>query len=215
MLIRCQHCPSYEVGAADPASLWNGAEELRSNRVFVNINDAAECNGTIYGWRVCPLRTEDDDDDDESSFQVVLAMYRYSSEVDAFFMVDGSYHELRLREDEIEYGECFDHMLNNSAYFDVEEGDRVAACWQRRYKRIELAVERQNYFLLELEVDSCYDYDSVDHDYDDVADQTILLSAFISEYIILCNYIDTHLPNLKSSIQTIHCAECLCSTYQT
>ena len=180
VLVCGQSCPSYEVGNTDTTS--QSGDELRGNRVFINIDHRARCNGTVYGWQICPLPA--DDDDESESVEVVLAMYSYYRDEDVFVMVEGSHHELSLLGEDIDFN-CFDFMLDPSEYFDVRVRDMVAACWYDDDNRIELSVSQRNEFLIHFGGDSCCEeciYDSYDDGYDDKGHHTLRLSAYISTH---------------------------------
>ena len=128
--------------------------DLRSERVYINADDPAECNGEVYGWRICPQYSYRSDSYNESeTFTVVLSMYSdYAHE--RFFIVDGSYMELNLTEDQLQ-DECFDYVLEPSQYFRVKEGNLVAVCWHDEGNRIELAIRQSDKNLITGRVDSC------------------------------------------------------------
>lgn len=124
-----QECPSYEVGKID--------RERKSripvvSAVYINDEDKALCNGTVYGWRFCSYQTNTAID---PPFQVHVSMYR-KSDGDRYQLVNGSQYEVTMDEGIASFT-CEDRFLEPRRYFSVERGDVVASCWEGG-NRIEL-----------------------------------------------------------------------------
>ena len=132
-----QHLPqsSCQAGYAGPID-EHEYDDVDRYRVYISGNDSAQCNGQVYGWRICPYPIDDYDTDELENFHVVLAMYHAGLQS----MVQGSYIRLNLPAEDVFEDECFDYMLEPSQYFNVKYGDMVAACWYNNYNKLDLTV---------------------------------------------------------------------------
>lgn len=198
--VRGQSCPSYEIGYNDEITDAT-VGPLESAHVYINIADPVQCSGRVYAWHLCPFLESDTeqsglegDDVQSGSFELVLAMYRLQN--DNLIIVKKSYHELSVENFD---GDCLYVPLESSEWFDVNEGDMVAACWYDEEEeeveegndiRIELAVHRDDKDIAEFEhdfVQSCSKSQiQLLHDdaLDTIDDQTLLLTAYISKALM-------------------------------
>ena len=131
---RAQICPSYEVGYI--RSFPGGQREPETATVYINTQEVAPCDGTVYGWQYCSNPTSVED----SPSQVQVSMYR-SGDDDSYELVSGSLYSL-IVEGNIDSYTCRDIFLNSSEYFSIQQGDMVAACWSGT-NRVELFGRRQ------------------------------------------------------------------------
>ena len=102
--------------------------------VYINDQNPAVCNGTVYGWRFCSYPTSGNED---PPFQVQISMYRRRNDDESYHLVNGSSNELTIDERVVSYT-YEDRFLEPSRHFSVEEGDMVAACWTGT-NRVELS----------------------------------------------------------------------------
>ena len=86
--------------------------------VYIKINEAATCNGTVYGWSYCL-----DPVDDRQAQEINIAMYRVQPN-GTYRLVDGSYYELKLDD----AFSCGNISLQLSERFTVQQGDVVGFC---------------------------------------------------------------------------------------
>ena len=129
-----QTCPSHQVGS----TARNGNDPRRDSqkgRVYLNMNEAAVCSGTVYGWRYCF-----DPDGDNPPHVIVLAMYR-PQQNGSYQLVPGSYYLLTIEED-LDTFSCRPTTLEPSEYFTVQENDVVAVCEPRNTRRVEVFFRR-------------------------------------------------------------------------
>ena len=127
-------CPSYEVGSI----VSNQRDKIgypNEGHVYLNMNEAAVCSGTVYGWRYC---FGPDTVDPPTS--LVLAMYR-PQQSGSYQMVPGSYYLLTVQERPDPFL-CESTILDPSEYFIVQENDMVAFCEPLDTSRVELFYER-------------------------------------------------------------------------
>ena len=97
--------------------------------VYLNVNKAAACNGTVTGWRYCF------DPDDDPQQQLIIAMYRPQLN-GTYKLIPGSYRQ--LDEGFEESYTCRNITLQPSEYFTVQENDVVAFCEEISTQRIEI-----------------------------------------------------------------------------
>ena len=161
-----QTCPSYEAGFTGSAT---GKHTPDTATVYINTEEPAPCNGTVYGWHYCS-----DEASGTSPLQVQLAMYRSFGE-DSYLLVSGSRYELRV-EDGIDSYTCQDEFLEPSEHFSVEQGDMVAACWSSE-NRVELFADKRRHDLI---IGGQCSQDSID-EFTVKTRRTLLLSAYISK----------------------------------
>ena len=143
-----QSCPSHEVGS----TARERNDERRSpeeGHVYLNMNEPAVCNGTVYGWRYCF-----DPDDDDPPHALVLAMYR-PQQNGTYQLVPGSYYPLTVEEDIINSFSCRSTMLEPSEYFTVHEKDVVAFCEPLDKTRVEVFFERRRNSLMHWNGEGC------------------------------------------------------------
>lgn len=187
--VRGQQCP-YEIGYTDFA-IPETVGPLESAHVYINVDDAVQCSGKVYAWFLCPLL--EIDDEQSGSFDLVLAMYRFHQNGN-LSIVMRSYYELNISEEEF-IEDCIYIHLEHSEWFDVVEGDVVAACWYEEEEEdetlIELAVPRNGKNLAEFEpsfAHSCSESNITllrENNVDTIYDHTLLLTAFISKPLML------------------------------
>ena len=128
-----QSCPSYEVGST--ARNQNPRRAPQEGSVYLNMNEAALCNGTVYGWRYCFQP-----DDDDPPHTIVLAVY-HPQQNGSYQLVPGSYYSLTIEED-LDRFSCRSTTLVPSEYFTVQENDVVAFCEPLMTLRVELFFRR-------------------------------------------------------------------------
>ena len=108
----------------------------------------------MYGWHICRARGSN-----VPNPEVILAMYHRVSSV--FTVVDGSYRELIVSDNDFEYNEeydleCLDYILEPSEYFRVKRRDVVGVCYEEDSEnRLELVVENTERELEILSTESC------------------------------------------------------------
>ena len=129
-----QTCPSHEVGST--ARNQNDQRDYpQEGHVYLNMNEAAVCSGTVYGWSYCF-----DPDGDEPPHALVLAMYR-PQQNGSYQLVPGSYYPLTIEED-LDRFSCSSTTLEPSEYFKVQENDVVAVCEPLMTLRVEVFFRR-------------------------------------------------------------------------
>lgn len=162
---------------------------LESAHVYINNDNPVQCRGTVYAWHLCPTLESDhineesaESEDEPYEVDLVLTMYR-SRPNGNLKIVKGSYHEIS---EEVSVDECINIYLERSEWFEVNEGDMVAACWYDG-NEIELAVHQDGKNLIEFEhsqIQSCSEnlITFLDYDYTDtIYSQTLFLTAYISK----------------------------------
>ena len=137
--------------------------------MYINAEEPAPCNGTVYGWHYCSYEASG-----TVPLQVQLAMYRSSGE-DSYRLVSGSRYELRV-EGGIDSYTCQDEFLEPSEHFSVEQGDMVAACWSSE-NRVELFANKGQHDLI---VGGQCSQDTID-EFTEKTRRTLLLSTYISK----------------------------------
>ena len=125
-----QSCPSYEVGST-AHNQNDQREDPQERQVYLNMNEAAVCSGTVYGWRYCF-----EPDGDAPPHAIVLAMYRHQQN-GAYQLVPGSYYLLTIKED-LDTFSCRSTTLEPSEYFTVQENDVVAFCEPLNTRHVEV-----------------------------------------------------------------------------
>ena len=118
-------CPSYEIGYSPDIGFPETAGPLESAHVYINVDDPVQCSGKVYAWLLCPLL--ESDDELSGSLELVLAMYRFQQNGN-LSIVKRSYYELNMSAEYFD-GDCIHVPLERSKWFDVVEGDMLAACW--------------------------------------------------------------------------------------
>ena len=107
-----QSCPSHEIGSTARTNQNEQREDPDEGHVYLNINEAAVCSGTVYGWRYCfgP-------DNDDPPTTLVLVVYR--PQQNGFYqLVTGSYYLLTVEERPDPFL-CRSTILVASEYFIV------------------------------------------------------------------------------------------------
>ena len=110
-------------------------EERRNaveGRVYLNINNRAQTNGTVYRWTYCYSA-----DGDPPPYELVIAMYRLQQN-GAYQLVPGSYRQLNITTPLGNSFDCQDIDLQTSEYFSVQTNDVVAVCEPFDVSRIEI-----------------------------------------------------------------------------
>ena len=95
----------------------------RNRHVHINLNEAASCNGTVYGWSYCfqPF-------DDDRTQELAIAMYRPDQSSGTYSLVEGSYYELTIDSNNVDSIMCRNISLQLSESFAVQENDVVGFC---------------------------------------------------------------------------------------
>ena len=142
-----QSCPSHEVGS----TISNQNDQRGSpeeGHVYLNIYEAAVCNGTVYEWTYCfgP-------DGNDPPHTLVLAMYR-PQQNGSYHLVPGSYYLLTVEERPDPFL-CRSTILEPSEYFTVQENDVVAFCEPIDTDRVELYYERSGNLLQSWNAGGC------------------------------------------------------------
>ena len=176
-----QSCPSYEVGS----TAHNQISQRRApqeGRVYLNMNEAAVCNGTVYDWRYCF-----DPDGDDPPHTLVLAMYR-PQQNGAYQLVPGSYYLLAI--DQGLTFSCRSTTLEPSEYFTVQENDVVAFCEPLGRRRVEVYFEQSGNLLQFWDAGGCSKSKIVSSlsQLNEENNRVFLLSALIGEVLPLQKY---------------------------
>ena len=171
-----QSCPSYEVGSTAHTNQNERKDNPKDGRVYLNINEAAVCNGTVYGWRYC---FGPDDNDPPTS--LVLAMYR-PQQNGSYQLVSGSYYLLTVleRPDSLL---CKSTTLEPSEHFTVQENDVVAFCEVLNTPHVKLFYRRSGNSLQFWNAGGCSGSQimSAPHQLTNRHNRVFLLSALIGE----------------------------------
>ena len=161
------------------------AVEIGSNRIFLNAEDPAECDGKVYGWHICRPRGSD-----VQNSEVIIAMYREVpsalTDRNIFTVVGDSFRDLNVSEeyfdDNEKYSlECLDYMLEPSDHFKVKRGDVVGVCYESTENRLELVVEEPAKDLVILSADSCFRNNTRISSHSPRVEVTLLLSVYIGK----------------------------------
>ena len=170
-----QSCPP--VGTTDYEADMN-TRNPNEGFVYLNTNEVAMCNGTVYGWRYCF-----DDDDDEPPLELVLAMYRPQRD-GTLRMVPGSRYHLRLEEN-FDSFTCRDMNLEPSEQFSVQQNDVVAFCEEMDTLRIELYFSKPGSTVMRWDAGGCSESRIMSTGIPSQrTDREFLLSAFIGNVIV-------------------------------
>ena len=176
-----QSCPSHEVGstAQNQIGQRRGPEE---GQVYLNMNEAAVCNGTVYGWRYCF-----DPDGDDPPHTLVLAMYR-PQQNGSYQLVPGSYYQLAINQGQ--NFSCRSTTLEPSEYFTVQENDVVAFCEPRGRRRVEVYFEQSDNLLQSWDAGGCSKSKimSSPSQLNEENNRVFLVSALIGEVLQLQKY---------------------------
>ena len=172
-----QLCPSYEVGST-ARNQNNQRRDPEEGHVYLNINEAAVCNGTVYGWTYCY-----GPDMHDPPYTLVLAMYR-PQQNGSYQLVPGSYYLLRVWENPGSNFLCRSTILQPSEYFTVQENDVVAYCEPLNTIRVELFYERSGNSLQSWNAGGCSESQimSSPQQLEDSTDSVFLLSALIGKF---------------------------------
>ena len=130
-----QTCPSYEVGSTARIA-HDQRISPEEGHVYLNMNEPAVCNGTVFGWRYC----YDQDGAPPHDQALVLAMYR-PQQNGSYQLVPGSYYQLTIEED-LDRFSCRSTTLEPSEYFTVQENDVVAFCEPLMTLRVDIFFAR-------------------------------------------------------------------------
>ena len=113
-------------------------------------------------------------------------MYHRVSSV--FTVVDGSYRELIVSDNDFEYNEeydleCLDYILEPSEYFRVKRRDVVGVCYEEDSEnRLELVVENTERELEILSTESCFINIAQVSNQSPRTEVALLLSVYIGEH---------------------------------
>ena len=100
-------------------------QDAVEGRVYLDLNNRAETNGTVYRWTYCYSA-----DGDPAPYELVIAMYR-PQQNGSYQLVPGSYRQLRITTPLGNSFDCQDIDLQTSEYFSVQTNDVVAVCVAR------------------------------------------------------------------------------------
>ena len=161
--------------------------EIGTNRIFLNAEDPAECDGKVYGWHICRPR-----DSNVQNSEVIIAMYREVpsalTDRNIFTVVGDSLKDLNVSEeyfdDNDKYGlECLDYMLEPSDHFKVKRGDVVGVCYESSENRLELVVEEpaKEIVILDTDTESCFTSNGRISSHSPRVEVTLLLSVYIGK----------------------------------
>ena len=169
-----QSCPSYEVGSS-ARNKNDQRQDTAEGHVYLNMNEAAVCSGTVYGWRYCY------DPNDDPPHTMVLAMYR-PQQNGSYQLVPGSYYPLTIEED-LDTFSCRSTTLEPSEYFTVQENDVVAVCEPLMTLRVELFFRRRDSTLQLWNAGGCSESQitSSPLQLSNINDRVFLLSAIIGK----------------------------------
>ena len=148
-------------------------ENPGEGRVYLNLNEVATCNGTVYGWRYCF------DPDDDMEQQLIIAMYR-PQQNGTYQLVPGSYRQ--LNEGFFESFTCRNITLQPSEFFTVQENDVVAFCEEVETSRVEIYLAQRGTSLWYWDAGGCSESSiSFTGRPSRQRDRVFLLSAFVGE----------------------------------
>ena len=146
----------------------------QEGRVYLNLDQKAMCNGTVYGWRYCF-----DPDDDEKN-ELILAMYR-PQQNGRYQLISGSYYELRLGH--YEDFTCRNISLTPSEYFTVQQNDVVAFCEELGTPRVEVFFSKPGGKVWRWNAGGCSEQNITNSKIPRRSNgRVFLLKAFISEF---------------------------------
>ena len=168
-------CPSHEVGSTE-SNQNDQVRDPEEGHVYLNINEAAVCSGTVYGWRYCfgP-------DLNRSPTRLVLAMYHQQN--GSYHLVPGSRYPLTVEELPGPNFLCRSTTLQPSEYFTVQENDVVAFCEPYNTPRVEVFYERSGNSLQSWNAGGCSESQimSSPQQLEDRNNRVFLLSALIGK----------------------------------
>ena len=149
--------------------------------VYLNTNEVAMCNGTVYGWRYCF-----DDDDDEPPLELVVAMYRPQRD-GTFRLVPGSRYNLSLEEN-FDSFTCRNISLEPSEQFTVQENDVVAFCEEIDTLRIELYFSKPDSTLMRWDAEGCSESRILSTGIPSQNTERVYCQPSLANLVILCYY---------------------------
>ena len=144
----------------------------RNGWVYINANETATCDGTVYGWNYCFYPV-----DNRQEFKI--AMYRLQPN-GTYRMVEESYYELSIDE-QLDSFTCGNVSLQPSERFSVQQGDLVGFCEETDTVRYYV---KSGSLLLRWDASGCSDLSSSGM-ITEREDRALLLSALIGMYV--CN----------------------------
>ena len=171
-----QSCPSHEVGST-ARNQNDRSVAPQDGRVYLNMNEVAVCNGTVYGWSYCL-----GPDNDDPPYALVLAMYR-PQQNGAYQLVPGSYYQLTVDEKPDPFLCRSTTFLEPSEYFTVRENDVVAVCEPLNTVRVEVFIRRRGNSLQLWNAGGCSESQIMSSplQLSDINEQVFLLSALIGK----------------------------------
>ena len=110
-------------GTTSTTGLLGDTRNTRNRYVHINLNEAASCNGTVYGWSYCFQPFNDD-----RTQELAIAMYRPDQSSGTYSLVEGSYYELTIDSNNVDLITCRNISLQPSERFAVQENDVVGFC---------------------------------------------------------------------------------------
>lgn len=189
LVASCVHsCPSYEVGSLylpeneEDESIGTYVD-VGTDKIFLNYEDPAECDGEVYGWQLCRAR-------DRGAFlslrltEIYVGIFRRGPNGSLPFLINSTL--ISVRGEDFNYSleydrECVEIWLEESEYFRVETDDLVGACWEQSFIRgLGITAKHLEKSLTVYEADSCLlnNDDSISNSRPET---TLLLSAYISK----------------------------------
>ena len=169
-----QSCPSREIGSTAHTNQIEQRRYPDEGHVYLNINEAAVCSGTVYGWRYC--FGPDNNGPPTSS---VLAVYR-PQQNGSYQLVPWSYYLLTVEERPDPFL-CRSTTLQPSEYFTVQENDVVAFCEVLNTQHVKLFYRRSGNSLQFWNAGGCSESQimSAPHQLTNRHNRVFLLSALI------------------------------------
>ena len=120
-------CPSFNVGYTEESR--GGRRNPSSRRVYLNVIDGAQCDGTVYGWRYCF-----DPDGSNPPREIVIAMYNQNPSDNSYQLIPGSRYQVTVEED-VNSFTCRNITLKPSEHFPVQRRAVVAICEEQQWRR--------------------------------------------------------------------------------
>ena len=186
-------CPAGTTAYDPDVNVRRGPEE---GRVYLNLNEVATCNGSVYGWRYCFGLKND------GQQQLIIAMYR-PQQNGTYKLVPGSYNQ--LNEGVVDSFACRNITLQSSERFTVQENDVVAFCEEVGASHIEVFFEQDGDSLKYWDAGGCSELSiSFTGIPSEQENHVFLLSALIGEvhahmhhvYMCVCAFSIRHLYRL-------------------
>ena len=144
-------------------------------QVYLDLNQKAVCNGTVYAWKLCFLASTD-----EPPLELVLAMYRPQSD-GSYQLITGSYHHLELFDD-FDTFTCRNVSLQPNQYFAVQENDVVSFCEDIGINRVQVYLSQSGSSVWRWDAGGCSESQlSLTGSLTEMRDRVFMISAYIGE----------------------------------